>query len=316
MNFAIVYLCRGIDIEHKDFIDFSVALEKNLLTLDINCRYKIYIIFKGWEEKAHINPKSFFSNIKKKITFFYFSDDGFDLGTYFKILKYVDEDYIYFFNSTSRIVDNNFFKYSIEAMCDDKLGLLGFAGSFGSLHPSIKKIFFKLKINISKNIIYTLKNFLIDIVLLPYNLYLYKNFPKFPNPHIRTHVFLIKKDLYKEFSKNSKYPKTKIEACELESGKNGLTKFVLQNGYDVKVVNSKNRIFNIGECDKSETWRTGGKQHVLVADHGSLSYPKMHISRKIFKEYSAWEEIKTNFKTFRFHDKKKTDLVPEGRPPV
>jgi hypothetical protein len=297
MNFGIVYLCRGIDIDQQDIIDFSVSLEKNLLALDTNCRYKIYIIFKGWEEKKYINPKTFFSNIKKNISFFYFSDDGFDLGTYFKILKYVDEEYIYFFNSTSRIVDDNFFKFSINAMFDKKLGLLGWAGSFGTLRPSIKKIFFKLKINIiiNKNFINTIKDLLIDVIAFPRHLYLYKNFPKFPNPHVRSNAFLIKKDLYEEFSKISKYPETKIEACELESGKNGLTKFVQKKGYDVKVVNSKNKIFDIRECDKSETWRTGDRQHVLVADNGTFFYEKMPISRKLFKEYSAWEEIKTNF---------------------
>jgi hypothetical protein len=297
MNFGIVYLCRGIDIDHQDIIDFSVSLEKNLLALEPNYRYKIYIIFKGWEEKKHINPKYFFSNIKKKISFFDFSDDGFDLGTYFKVLKYVDEEYIYFFNSTSRIIDDNFFKFSINAMLDKKLGLLGWAGSFGTLRPSIKKIFFKLKININinKNFMNAIKNLLIDIIAFPYHLYLYKNFPKFPNPHVRSNAFLIKKDLYEEFSKISKYSETKIESCELESGKNGLTKFVQKKGYDVKVINSKNKIFDIRECDKSETWRTGDKQHVLVADNGTLSYEKMPISRKLFKEYSAWEEIKTNF---------------------
>jgi hypothetical protein len=296
MNFGIVYLCRGVDINQQDIIDFSVALEKNLLKLETSHRYKVYIIFKGWNKKDHINPKSFFNNIKKKINFFYFSDDGFDLGTYFKILKYINEEYIYFFNSTSKIVNKNFFKYSIKAMLDKKLGLLGYAGSFGTLRPSIKRIFFKLKIDINKNFINTLKIFLIDIISFPYYLYLYKNFPKFPNPHIRSHVFLIQKNLYKQFSKNSKYPKTKIEVCELESGKKGLTQFVQQNGYDVKVINSKNKIYNVKECDKSETWRTGRKQLVLVADYATVFYEKMPINRKLFKEYCAWEKIKTNYK--------------------
>ena len=234
----------------------------------------------------------FFSNFKSKIVFLDFSDDGFDLGAYFKALKYVNEEYIYFFNSTSRIVDNNFFKYSIKAMSDKKLGLLGWAGSFGTLRPSINKIFFKFKININKNFISTIKNFLIDVILFPYDLlYLYKNFPKFPNPHSRSHAFLIKKNLYEDFSIISKYPRTKNEVLELESGKNGLTKFVQKKGYDVKVLNSKNKLFDIRECDKSETWRTGGKQHVLVADQGHLTYEKMPISRKLFKEYSAWQKI-------------------------
>ena len=296
MNFSIVYLCRGIDIDQQNIIDFSVSLEKNLLALDTNCRYKIYIIFKGWEGKKHVNPKSFFSNIKKNINFFYFSDDGFDLGAYFKILKYVDEEYIYFFNTTSRIIDDNFFKFSLKAISDKKLGLLGWAGSFGTLRPSIKKIFFKFKININKNFISAIKNFLIDVILFPYDLlYLYKNFPKFPNPHVRAHAFLIKKHLYEDFSIISKYPRTKNEVLELESGKNGLTKFVQKKGFHVKVLNSKNKVFDIGECDKSETWRTGGEQHVLVTDQGHLSYEKMPISRKLFKEYSAWQKIKTNY---------------------
>jgi hypothetical protein len=42
MNFGIVYLCRGVDINQQDIIDFSVTLEKNLLTLDTSNKYKIY----------------------------------------------------------------------------------------------------------------------------------------------------------------------------------------------------------------------------------------------------------------------------------
>lgn len=297
MNFAIVYLCRGVDTNEKDITDFSSSLKKNLLTLNPVYKYKIYIIFKGWDEKKNINPKYFFKNVKFEIKFFNFSDDGFDLGAYFKVIKYIDEDYVYFFNSTSRIVDNNFFDYSLKLILSEKkLGLLGFAGSFGTPRPSIKKIFFKLKANIYENFIKKFMYFFIEIICFPYHLYLFRNFHNFPNPHIRSHVFLIKKDLYKEFSKISKYPTKKIEVLELESGKNSITQFVKKKGYFVKLVNSKNEVYDVEECDKSQTWRTGSKQYVLAEDKASLIYKKTSINLKIFKEYCAWEKIKTNLK--------------------
>ncbi|MFW8646000.1 glycosyltransferase family A protein [Rhizobium beringeri] len=75
----------------------------------------------------------------------------------------------------------------------------------------------------------------------------FREFPHFPNPHIRSNAFLVKRD---DLLAIPLEDKGKMAACRFESGKEGLSMHLLRQGLDILVV---------GADGKSDTIWTSGQ---------------------------------------------------------
>jgi hypothetical protein len=106
-------------------------------------------------------------------------------------------------------------------------------------------------------------------------------FPPFPNPHIRTNAFMIKRGRFLSF-KNTLIV-GKMDASRFESGDNNMTRQILIDGLKTRIVGRNGIGYDIADWPNSNTFRLGNQDNLLVADNQTV----------LFETFS--EESRTTF---------------------
>jgi len=203
-----------------------------------------------------------------------------------RILPNIKTEWICFLSTNSRPRVTGWLELlRLAASIRDTAGLLGPAGSFGTLAG------FPWPTNLFTN-----TRALLLFPLLPLRLffhfviYLKKivDFPIFPNPHIRSASFMIKKDLFSEFSALNKIPKTKYQAIKLEASRKGMSKFVKKKGFDFLVVGANGNIYEPSEWMNSKTFRSDAHENLLIEDRQTQYYEGINKNEKKKLEIAAW----------------------------
>ena len=106
------------------------------------------------------------------------------------------------------------------------------------------------------------------------------------NAHIRTNGFLISARTYMELAPEDL---TSKEACHaFEHGDQSLTSQVQQRSEPVLLVNSNLAVFEPKDWAKSETFRLGHQENLLVADNRSDKYHCGTNRRRRHHAYASW----------------------------
>jgi hypothetical protein len=92
-----------------------------------------------------------------------------------------------------------------------------------------------------------------------------RDFPRFPNPHIRTTGFMIERAPLLEMRLDR--VRDKRSAYLLESGRISITRRVQQRGQRAVVVGRDRCIYDIADWPASRTFRSDGQGNLLVADN-------------------------------------------------
>jgi hypothetical protein len=90
-------------------------------------------------------------------------------------------------------------------------------------------------------------------------------FPPFPNPHIRTNAFLIRRDLLLDIEVGDL--SVKADALRFESGRRSLTRQVLGRGLQVIVVGRDGAAYPPSDWHASHTFRSGDQTNLMVSDN-------------------------------------------------
>ena len=175
-------------------------------------------------------------------------NDGLDFGAYFRVAKLLNNEYIFFCGGKLKVSCDNWLSKFYNAFKNDNLVQL--AGSMGSWADS--------------------------------------KFEKFPNYHIRTTTFMLKRELFLEYASTVKFPATKEDTYEIEHGENSLTNFVLKKGYKAVVVNSDGKVFTPENWDVSQTFRYPGKLKSIFEDRHTKIYDEADSNEKQDLERYAW----------------------------
>jgi len=225
-NISIFYIARGKDLNSISlFKNFAKSYTVHPAGID----HKLYIIFKGFYNPEHIKrAKSCFKNLHYESL--YFTDDSFDVGAYLVAAKKIDSKYICCLKTSSMILAHNWLLKLYVNLSDSSVGLVGASGSFESLRQ-----------------------------------YNYKNFPDFPNAHIRTTAFMIKSKYLLKFFSNFKI-KNKDDAWLFESGQFSLTNMIYAQGKECLVVGKNGRGYASSFWKASGTYRFGYQENLLVGD--------------------------------------------------
>ena len=98
----------------------------------------------------------------------------------------------------------------------------------------------------------------------------------FPNPHVRTNAFAMRRDLF--LSLDLPEPQTKRDASLLEAGPSSITRQVLARDLRAVVVNADGSIYDVRlpGLHFSRTFRYGGQTRLLVADNRTDDYADRH----------------------------------------
>ena len=191
-----------------------------------------------------------------------------DFGSYRRVAKKYKNKIIFFMNSHSYPVTNNWLRKMMKHFKTKTI--ISSSGSYESITNQVK-----------------LKR--------PYNLFSFfkkkvkakKSFFKFPNPHLNTSSFLIKSDDFLKFLGNRSF-NNKYETWKIESGFNSLTNYFKRKKYKLLVINSDGKKFDENNWMFSETFYYKNQSKTLISDKHSRKYLKLDNFNKKKSQLAVW----------------------------
>ena len=256
-NFTVGYLING---EEQNIEESIVNFSSSYMKYSSGIEHELYLIIKNCSKNSLdkiINDS--FVNCNYKI--FSVDNEGFDIGAYYQFAKQVDAKYIFLINTNSFLLTNNWLK-KISVGIEKGIDLVGTSASYEQL---------KLK-NKNDN------NF----------------FAKFPNPHIRTNGFMIKRKLFIDIVSNylneiqKKNFLTKLDTYRFESGKIGLTSYLLNNDFKISLIGANGRLYNVKNWPVSDTFRLNEQDNLLISDRQTRFYDSLQYHKKKYFAYISW----------------------------
>lgn len=246
---AVAYLARVKDSGWRHSF-------KRFVDSYMRCRpginHKFYVLFKGLSDvRGYDNAISIFKSVN--YIPIYLEDNHFDIGAYMDWANAISEDIICVFNSNSELLCNDWLKKLSLALTIQNVGLVGATASYESLYI------------------------------------LYKNFPKFPNPHIRSNAFMIDRELFCRITNGLKID-SKMDAHGFESGAESMTRKVLREGLRCMLVGSNGRAYSIMRWPTSGTFRQGTQHNLMVADNQTRSFQNLPWMAKSTFVKGTWGE--------------------------
>lgn len=110
----------------------------------------------------------------------------------------------------------------------------------------------------------------------------------FPNPHIRTNAFCMKRELFLELTQGD--TSTKEAVCLLEAGPSSITRQVMDRGLRAVVADSLGSTYDIEQSRHLGTFRWGEQRNLLVADNRTDDYQTADAERRAWLQRLAWGE--------------------------
>ena len=114
-----------------------------------------------------------------------------------------------------------------------------------------------------------------------------KDIPPFPNPHVRSNGFVIRRTHLVEYFGNSGVI-SKQESYLFESGVDGLTRKFLKNKMRAVVVNNSGNIYDVDRWLFSKTFRLEGQENLLIQDNQTRNFQKLNIDEKYIYKLMTW----------------------------
>jgi hypothetical protein len=113
-----------------------------------------------------------------------------------------------------------------------------------------------------------------------------RDYPRFPNPHIRTTAFMLDRALLPAM--NLERAADKRTAYLLESGPRSVTRQVQEQGLRAVVVGRDGSAYDIEEWPRSAVYRAGGQANLLVADNRTRDWERAapRLRRRLSRD--AW----------------------------
>lgn len=236
---GVVYILR----REYGFTPFQKFID-SYRTFSAGVEHKLIIILKGFHQCSSEKYLNYMSGMM--FYHHYLQDTGFDLGTYgivanmppLEEYNIPDCDKLMCLNSFSEIRKDNWLK-----SFDDKLGInVGLVGGSHSHEAMGEKWYNKIF------------------------------YPSFPNFHIRTNAFLMRKELMVKIWPTSFW--TKWGCHMFESGRNSLTARVVSRGF---------RAISIGH-----TFRKGLQEDLIISDKQTKYFDNASTSERIHLRHLAW----------------------------
>lgn len=195
-------------------------------------------------------------------------DVGFDLGSYWAVGEALSSPLMCFLNSFSVILDDGWLEKMLQHE-GPTVGIIGASGSWEShfstwstaARPSFLLPPWRLAPPpLARRLTMRDRGWLLREWLQQRR----SGFPPFPNPHVRTNAFLIRKELMTRI----RVPeiRSKQDALAFESGRLSLTRQIVESGLSALIAGRNGVAYQAAEWPKSATFRSGDQENLLVAD--------------------------------------------------
>jgi hypothetical protein len=267
----LIWVPLGID-PLKDFLQsysmYRAGIEHDLL-----------IIFNGYNsEDELVEYKSLLSKYQHRSLLLW--KFRLDIESYFAVLNKYNYKFFCFLNSYSRILAHEWLLKMYSYVSREDVGLVGATGSWESLYTNFidglavieDKVLLRRMVKWCKQKIKKMKR-------------KYRYDP-FPNYHIRTNGFMISREVMRKINTGLIFRKT--DAYKFENGKSSMTKQIMDMGLKVLVVGKDGKGYEKEEWYKSETFRQGNQNNLLIADNQTAIYSMADTETKRILSHRTW----------------------------
>jgi hypothetical protein len=277
----------AVSVVYLIWIPYGIALFRRFLhsykVFNSGYEHHLVLLFNGVESDEAPLPFHEVALQENLVYTSYYKRTGQDLEAYFWIAPQLNTDYILFLNSFSELLAEDWLLKYMKAVTQvSNVGLIGATASYQSYSDTIyheNSWAWTRTGSIAENI---RKYKLLIKANLLYRVY----FKSFPNPHIRTTGFLIRKELFLSISFNQ--PKNKMQAYRFESGRNGFTRQVLKRNLAVVLMDKNGRVYAIPDWYGSETFWTGNQENLLISDNQTERFKKAGKPERRMLTFRAW----------------------------
>jgi hypothetical protein len=253
--------------------------------------HDLIVLFNGFSsDEETIEYKLLLKDVEYSSLFLI--DPCFDIAAYRIAASKFNHDFFCFLNSYSVILVNDWLVKLYNYASQLGVGLVGAAGGYESIYHDYV---FDLKsskdrttcwrrfISFDGSFYRRLRRTFGPIVLRPL---LYYWYGPFPNYHIRTNAFMIRKNILNRI----KWGKlvSKWDTQRFESGKKSLSKQIVNMGYELLVVGRNGRAYKRGDFHESNCFRQGEQENLLIADNRTDEYLKADSDRRKYLATIAW----------------------------
>jgi hypothetical protein len=294
---AVVHLVRrqnGVD----PFARFLASYREH----PAGVAHELVLLYKGFQREADIQAyEHVIGDLPHRRELI--NDEGFDLDAYFGAARRLDYDYFCFLNSFSRILDAGWLAKLHRWVIRDGVGMVGASGSWQSFGrgsaptrqgvPSAGKprsFLFRLQRALRDPRPGMLQRRLWSAVLrLSGALRPSRDFPPFPNYHLRTNAFMAARATLLRIRLAPL--RWKLSAYKFESGVDSMTRQVLGLGLQVLVVGRDGQGFPPEQWHESNTFWRSRQQNLLVADNQTDTYLSLEPSWAAEFSSYAWGEF-------------------------
>lgn len=267
-------------------------------------KHDLHVILKGFPDEVSLaSAHALFSDVSSNIV--ETDDSAYDIGSYFAAAKLARNDKLMFFNTFSEIKADSWLAYLDRALDLPGIGLVGATGSWQSLSSAYEaafQLFLRHSLAFLRRVLTSRAGGPIDesatgrigagslmrnLKRAPlYPLYLHQ-YGRYPNPHIRTNAFMIRRRLF--LSLRAPHFGRKSDVYKFESGRRSMTNQITSRGLGVLVVDRLGAIYRIPEWRSSSTFWNEDQCGLMVSDNQTRSYEAGNPKRQSLLRGYAWE---------------------------
>jgi hypothetical protein len=195
-------------------------------------------------------------------------DGGYDLGSYVEAARRLSHERLCFVNSYSRILCDGWLGHLDAALSLPGTAMVGATGSWES-HSDWRR-----------------GSWRVWPLLLRGIRAARRDFPRFPNPHLRSNGFEIERARWLELTTGPVLDKRR--AYMLESGYHSVTRRLLDQGLRVLIVDRAGTTYDVPSWPASRTFRAGHQEGLMIADNQTDSYLASPPASRRLHSRAAW----------------------------
>jgi len=264
--------------------------------------HELVILYKGFNPGDTPAHDALLAGISHKRMFV--PDRGFDINAYFETVEHLEYGHYCFLNSYSRILVADWLGKLHRWITTTGVGLVGATASYQSIAsghfahlekmkamPALQRARASARIifSDSRPAAFLAQRAWYRILRLAGVWKPERDFPPFPNYHLRTNAFMGAREILRQVRVGQM--RLKVSAYKFESGRDSLTNQIRRLGLRVLVVGRDGNGYDPERWHLSNTFWQGREENLLVGDNQTEFYLAADSATRALRSHYAWGEL-------------------------
>lgn len=278
-----------ISVVHLVYVPFGTELFERFLDSYIKhpsgIEHQLVVMFNGFDDR--VETEKFLEIIDSKNLDYkvLFSEEKFDISSYFFAAENLNTEYVLFLNSYSIILADGWLRLFYSALQTEKAGVVGATGA-GWRNE------FQSFLEREKN--ERISSFAVKLKAM---LYMWLHFGKAAYPHLRTNAFFARRKDFLSIEYHRLFPQkflkpanydTKNRTLYFEHGNKSLTAQFNKKGLKILLIDKYGNSYEPPDWMAAKTFWISEQENLLVHDNQTLRYENGDERLRKHLTYLAW----------------------------